>query len=264
MVTLLRYFFALVFLTVLMCLPACRDEHAADLPTVFELEPEFTVDLFEQRDPLDGTARFGLWVESMADCTCSGCAVVAETAVQGNDISVHLLGIQEPMPCVGQPAPARTFVSIGQLPDGEYRFSLSLRSAVTNTGSLSVAEGRYTLTMPAPQGIVFQNYVLEKMPADMLWGYALTPDEASVLAAQNWISDLKSITTDGGLAPGFYSYFTVSGNGAVFLHKSLAPQGASQVFVRKLNVPTADLTNLLQTYRANALEVKCLTTRGEF
>lgn len=264
MVTLLRCFFTLVSLTLLMSLPACRDEHAADLPTVFDLEPEFTVDLFEQRDPLDGTPKFGLWVESMADCACSGCAVVAETEVQGNDISVRLQGIQEPVPCTGMPAQARTFVPIGQLPDGEYRLTLSLRSVVTNTGTLNVVQGRYILTMPDPQGVVFQNYVLEKVPADMVWGYALTPDETSMLAAQNWIGDLKSITADGGLAPGFYSYFTVSGNGAVFLHESIAPQGAAQVFVRKLAAPTANLKNLLQTYRANALEVRCLTTQGEF
>jgi hypothetical protein len=258
----LRSVSSLLFFSLL--LSACRDQHLADLPTVFELEPEFAIDLFEQRDPADGTAQFGLWVESMADCSCTGCAVVAEAEVQGNDISVRLLGIQEPVPCAGAPAQARAFVPIGPLADGEYRFSLSLRSAVTNTGTLQVAQGRCTLTLPDPQGVVFQNYVLEKMPDDMVWGYALTPDETSVLAAQNWIGDLKKITTDGGLAPGFYSYFTVSGNGAVFLHKNLAPQGAAQVFVRKLSAPPADLKSLLQTYRANALTLKCLTTRGEF
>jgi len=262
MLTFLRSVSSLLFFSLL--LSACRDQHLADLPTVFNLEPEFTIDLFEQRDPADGTAQFGLWVESMADCPCAGCAVVAETEVQGKDISVRLLGIQEPVPCTGAPAQARTFVPLGPLAEGEYSISLSLRSAVTNTGTLQVTQGRWALTMPDPQGVVFQNYVLEKMPDDMVWGYARTPDEASVLAAQNWLSDLKKITADGGLAPGFYSYFTVSGNGAMFLHKNFAPQGVAQVFVRKLAAPPADLKNLLQTYRANALEVKCLTTRGEF
>ena len=232
---------------------------------MLNLEPEFSVDLFEQRDPADGTARFGLWVESMTDCGCSGCSVVAESAVQGSDVSVQLLGIQEPMPFAGAPAPARTFVPLGPLADGVYRFSLSLRSVVTNTGTLSVANGRYTLTMPDAQGLVIQNYVLETMPSGMVWGYARTPDEPSMLAAQNWVADLKKISTDGGLAPGFYSYFTVSGNGAMFFHKSFAPQGgAAQMFVRKLAAPPGDLKGLLQTYRANALEVRCLTTMGEF
>lgn len=261
----LRSFSPFLFLPFFLCLPACRDHHEADdLPLVFNIEPEFTVDLFEQRDPADGTARFGLWVESMADCACSGCSVVAETEVSSDDVSVKLLGILEPVPCTGTPAPARTFVPIGALADGEYRFSLSLRSVVTNVGTLRVAQGRYTLSMPDAQGVVFENYVLETMPADMVWGYALTPDEPSVMAAQNWLADLKNITADGGLAPGFYSYFTVSGSGAMFFHKSFAPQGAAQVFVRKLAVPPGDLKGLLQTYRANALEVRCLSTLGEF
>ena len=264
MVHFLRSFPPLIFLSIFLFLPACRDHHADDLPLVLNLEPEFSVDLFEQRDPVDGTGRFGLWVESMTDCVCSDCSVVAESMVQGNDISVQLLGIQTALPCAGLPAPARTFIPIGSLADGDYRFSLSLRSVVSNTGTLRVESGRYTLTMPDAQGVEIQNYVLETMPEGMVWGYADTPDEPSVLAAQNWLADLKKISTDGSLAPGFYSYFTVSGNGAVFFHKSFAPQGATQMFVRKLTAPPDDLKNLLQTYRSNALQLKCLSTLGEF
>lgn len=209
---------------------------------------------------------FGLWVESMQVYDCSGYGIDATVTQSGGRIEVNLLGVGLNDPCAGAPATARQFLPIGNLQDGVYAFSLSLRDAIVNEGILTVGNGRYILSMPNPQGIDFQNLVLERLPAGIVWGYAATPNEQAEPIADNFIFDLKTLTTESGLTPGFYSYFTVAGTGDVFFHKSITPSGSAEQFVRKLSADPNSLKSLLQTYRNAAqqpLQIRCWTTAGE-
>lgn len=258
-----KILFCVAFL--LLSLAACRVS-PDDSDILVTADPEFSVDLFEQRAPADGTPTFGLWVESMQVYDCYGYGIDATVTQSGGRIEVNLLGVGLNDPCAGAPATARQFLPIGNLQDGVYAFSLSLRDAIVNEGTLTVGNGRYILSMPNPQGIDFQNLVLERLPAGIVWGYAATPNEQAEPIADNFIFDLKTLTSESGLTPGFYSYFTVAGTGDVFFHKSIAPSGSAEPFVRKLTADPNSLKSLLQTYRNAAqqpLQIRCWTTAGE-
>lgn len=252
-----------LLLTLSLAQWGCRDQSSLNEPDLVRLDPEFTLDLYEQRDPADGHPSFGLWVETLADCACSGCTVVAESRIQGTDIAVELMGVQTPQPCAGSAAPAHSFIPIGNLADGEYRLSISLRSVATTAGTLRVQAGQYSLSMDDPQGFMVRNYQLHSMPPDLVWGYALTPDEPSALLAQQWLNDLKKISSEAALPPGFYSYFTVSGNGAMFLHPGIEPSGSAQVFVRRLDATLPVLRQTVEAYRTQSLPLRCLSVWGE-
>ena len=258
------WFFSLVLIAT--AFTACRVADVRD-EVVFTIEPEFAVDLFEQRDPADGTPTFGLWVESMANYDCPGYGIEANVQVSGGKIDVTLLGVLRPVPCAGDSAPAKQFLPIGNLPDGVYPFSLSLRDVVTNKGMLTVANGHYELSLPDAQGVDVREFVLEHLPNGIVWGYAATPDESSEPVADSFIFDLKTLTSESGLAAGYYSYFTVAGTGDIFFHERIAPAGAAQLFVRKLTTSPDALKSLLQNYRNSTqlpLNIKCWTTGGEF
>jgi hypothetical protein len=129
-----------------------------------------------------------------------------------------------------------------------------------------VANGYYSLSLPNAQGVYVQHFELNSLPSGITWGYADTPDEASEPVADNFITDLKTLTADDGLAPGFYSYFTVSGTGDFLFHKLIQPEGAARFYVRRLTASPAALQSLLQNYRGAAqqpLQIKCWTTEGE-
>ncbi len=254
------------FCVVAVAFAACRVNPDDDPVIIVTTPPEFTVDLFEQRDATDGSPLFGLWVESMATFDCSGYGIDATVSVQNNRIAVTLLGIVPATPCAGIPAHARQFLPIGNLQDGSYEFSLSLRDAIVNNGTLTIANGHYMLSLPDQQGIDFQNLVLEHMPDGIVWGYAEVPNETTKPVADNFIFDLKKITEDPALPPGFYSYFTVSGTGNVIFHKRIAPAGVAEQFVRRLATAPDALKSLLQNYRSAtqpSLQIRCLTTAGE-
>lgn len=233
---------------------------------VVTIPPEYAVDIFENRAAADGTPTFGLWVESTEKYECPGYGVAAEVAVQNGSITVTILGVTKPAPCVGDSAPARQFIPIGDLADGTYKFNLSLRDVIENEGSLTVSDGLYTLSLPDAQGVVIENFTLSTLPDGIVWGYAATPDEASQPVADNFLTDLKTLTTENGLVPGFYSYFTISGTGNITFHKSVAPVGAAKYFVRRLSASPDALKGILQNYRNAAqqpLSIKCWTTEGE-
>ncbi|HRI61595.1 MAG TPA: hypothetical protein PK228_17775 [Saprospiraceae bacterium] len=246
---------------------ACRVNDLVEDEPKFTAAPEYTVDLFEQRDTADGAPTFGLWVERIELSDCEGYGVDATVSVQNGRIEVKVLGVIKPAICLGDSARARQFLAIGQLADGTYEFSLSLRDVIQNKGTLTVAGGHYTLSLPDAKGVVVENFILEPLPDGIVWGYAATPDEPSEPVADNFLTDLKTLTAENDLTPGFYSYFTISGTGNIEFHKSIAPAGVTRQFVRRLTAAPDALKGLLQNYRdatQQPLQIKCWTTEGEW
>lgn len=254
----------LLFLILMLTVASCRVDRIEEPVVIVTTEPEFNVDLFEHRDPVDGHPTFGLWIESLKiyDSTTN---VVAVSQVTGQEINVQISGIEKPASAVGESGPARAFVSLGNPADGTYDFYLSLGTIIINKGTLTVENGHYELSVPVSNGIVFQNRILEHLPDGIVWGYA-EPTETQGPLVDAFIYDIKAITVDPGLAPGFYSYFTVTGAGSTFFHSSFTPKGQAESFVRKLTGTQQDLGGLLQNYRSSgqtALAIRCMSTFGE-
>lgn len=237
-----------------------------DPEIIVTFPPEFTVDLFEERDADTGAAVFGLWVESMATFDCSNYRITATTTVAAGVIEIQLQEVSEPDTCLGLPGTARVFLPLGPLANGVYQFRFTLGSAIKNEGTLTVADGHYALSLPDAQGVDFQNRVLESIPAHYVWGFALAPKESDLPIADQFVSDLKPLTAEPGLAPGFYGYFTVSGTGQYFFHKSIDPGVQHRPFLRRLNTAPDGIRSLLQTFRSDPvqpLELRCFSTYGE-
>jgi len=231
---------------------------------IFNGKPEFSIDLFEQRDDTNGTPVFGLWVESIEIFDCDNYLIVSEKEQNGNKIRIVLRGIEKPQNCNAKTAKARRFIPVGNLADGEYQLEIDLRDVVSNKGKLTVIQGKYSLDMPDPKGIVIGNYLVQAMPDQLFWGYIETPIEQATQQANALLADLKSQSTTVNLPTGFFSYFTVSGTGAVFFNPSFSPATNHVVFVRKMATSPSEISKTLQIYRSanQPLVVKCFSTSG--
>lgn len=260
------YHWSLLLLGILPFLPSCQNAKDEDV-VIVTTAPEFQVDLFEQRDAVDGHPEFGLWIQSLEKYPCNNYVIEYSVQMTDGKIEVHLNDVTSPDTCHGSVASARAFIPIGNLSPGTYPFALALGNAINNEGTLSVFEDRYEMSLPSPQGIDFQNLVVRKMKPGLLWGHIATPDAATSGRAIDFLNELKSITSEPALAPGYYSYFTVSGTGLIVPHTASAPGGPTQFFLRKLEGAPAPLQNLLLQYRnaqQNALQITCLSTFGAF
>lgn len=244
---------------------ACQ-KPSEDPTVIVTTKPEFVVDLFEQIDPLTGNPTFGLWIRSVEKFSCSNYRIEGNVLVAAGDVRIQLKDVSPPDTCVGNAAVAQTFLPIGKMLPGSYRFSLTLGSAIQNEGILNVYEDRCELSLTDPQGVDFQNLALRKIPSGLVWGYILTPDDASVARAADFLADLKNLTTEHALEAGFYSYFTLSGTGLLLLHPGFAPTSTSQLFVRQAVASPEALKTLIQQYRSTSqtpLQIRFLTTSGE-
>lgn len=256
----------ILFLSAGVLLYSCQNGKE-DPIVIVTTDPEFQVDLFEQRSAADGSPTFGLWIRSIEKFPCSNYVLENEVQVAGADISVHLSNVHAPDTCKGGSAVAQAFVPIGNLAPGTYNLTLSLAGAIENTAVLNVFENRYELTVDHPQGVDFQNLVVNKMPENLIWGYILTPDATATERAGAFLADLKAITSEHNLPAGYYSYFSVSGTGLISLHAGFVPAAPVETFVRKFNSTPGSLQNLLQQYRSGpqtTLQIGCLTTMGAF
>ena len=262
----MSYFYRLLLLLFFCLVQYSCQKAIGDETVIVTTAPEFRVDLFEQRDPVSGNPTFGLWIRSVETFTCSNYIIEGSVQTSISEVKIQLDDVRKPDTCIGSAGPAQTFMAIGDLPLGTYHFSLSLGNAIENEGVLKVLSSGYELSVEQPQGIDFQNIVLNKIPPGLVWGYVETPDSAAQSVANGFLADLKNITTENNLVPGFYSYFTLSGTGLIALHPGFAASGPAQLFVRQLTAQPASLQQLVQQYRSapqQPAQIRCLTTFGE-
>lgn len=257
----------LLFLSFLSVLGACK-ENLEPAEIIYKVPPEFTVDLFEARDRLTGDSILGLWIESMAQFEFSNFGI--KTKVQQDDqrhISIEIMGQDTPSLGLGAPGKAKSFVPIGHLDPGIYDITIALGTAIQNKGSLEVRSNEYILNLPNPQGLVVQNTLMYPLRERLIWGYVENPNELTKTAAEAFILEMKALSGDHGLIPGFYSYFTITGAGGNFLHSSIDPGLPAISFIRKIGSDTQSLRNVLQTYRnpqqQTPLKIHCFSTLGE-
>jgi hypothetical protein len=253
-------------LGVCLLLVACREKIEA--PEIrFTADPEFNLDLFEQRSATDGSPIFGLWVESLKNQDAGNYGIQYQvTWTAEKEIEVQIIGVRPPDTPSGAPAPARDFLPVGVLAPGDYRIDIVLGQTIRNTGTLRVETDGYSLSLAASQGFMVQNMHLKKIPTGTLWGYADASTDLLKPRAEAFVSDLKAVTADHTLPTGFYGYFTITGAGSLFLHSSLDPQKAALVFVRQYSTPLQELRAVVQNYRNHPsapLPLRCLSTGGE-
>lgn len=257
-------YFSKLFPALLCCffLHACQAGKDDEI-VIVTTAPEFQVDLFEQRDSIDGAAMFGLLIKSIRSFPCANFKIEGDVQISGNQVRVYLNDVLEPDSCQGAAGTAQRFLAIGNLAPGSYSFSLFLKDALESSGTLTIGASSSALSIDQQQGIDFQQIVLNKIPEGLLWGYATTPDPDAAARIDAFLADLKNISSEPALSPGYYSYFTLAGTGLVALRPGFAAPGPAQVFVRQLNAAPQGLSQLLQQYRPQSSgQIRCLTTFG--
>lgn len=188
------------------------------------------------------------------------------TAQAAGGITIAIEGVQPPDECVGVPGTLRAFLALPALTDGDYALTFQLGNALTSTGRLQVDSGRLLWQVEEAQAIDFRNRETLRMAEGLVWGEVRLQSEAERPVAQNFIAELKAATIAQNLAPGFYSYFTVTGLGTFAFHESYETAAQNEVFVRQFTGPVETIRTLVYKYRNHQtlpLQIRCFTTFGE-
>lgn len=259
-----RYLYAIC--TVLMAMTACRPLDNLE-EVQFVTDPEFTVDLFDWRDPATGNPRFGLYVESRANYPCDNTRLTTQLTALGNAIELEFLGVSQTEPCDSAPAPIRQFIELGSLSDGEYEFSLRLNDVAVSKGVLTVSSGLFSLSAVESRGVDFRERVLQRIPEGIIWGFIRIPDEKANAAADQFLQILKPLSAEADLPPAYYGYFSVAGTGVSSSAAFLQLNPSDRFFIRRFNkVNFPALRAMADNFRAQpgAPDIRCFSTAGEW
>jgi hypothetical protein len=242
---------------------ACKPE-PGEPDVVITVDPEFSVDIYEQRDAATGAPTLGFWIQSLEAYPCSDPQIMAQTSLVDGKIEVKILGVDASV-CSPGLSVAKRFLPLAPLGIGDHPIKFTL-GPITNDGIMRVGEDRYELVLPDPKGIDIQQYVLNSIPEQLFWGIIQTNNSTLSEKAAMCVSELKSKSIDAGLSPGFYGYFTLSATGQTAAHKSIKNEDSDVFFLRKATNGLDNVREVLQKYRDDQdtpLKIRCFSTAGE-
>ncbi|MEZ4917994.1 MAG: hypothetical protein R2792_02720 [Saprospiraceae bacterium] len=262
----LRFTFYTAFLVLILSVWACSKAPIEDPDIVVTTEPEFIVDLYEQRSAVDGSPQRGFWLESLTEYPCTGFEFQSQVLFDSSGIRLILEGVNAPDTCQGSPAKAECFIGLPPLADGIYPLDFSLASTLHSTGELIVQGGEVEWVLTKEEGIDIQNRVMSRIPDGIIWGYVRSNNEQEEPRALAFLNELKTITSAHNLPAGYYSYFSVTGTGQAFTHRSF--KADKHLFVRRISADRlSELQQLLESYRDSSdfpIQIFCLSTEGAF
>lgn len=261
MVDPIRY--AHLLIVTLLCAASCNvDDEAKD--QIVQVDPEFTIDLFEKLSENNHTLSFIISSIDTQDCT--NYEIDASSAHSSNFIRLVINDIVIPENCNPGQAFATTELDAAPLSIGTYDFEVVLKDAIFSEGILDVSPQSYRVYMDTTNGFYFLHKELKRIPNQLVWGFVGydNQDEDKPYADQ-FVADLRTLCSNVNLQNGYYGYFTVDG-----ADLSLIPAPTFtyfQEFAYLLDENITALKDLLFQYRnstaAHHISIVVNTWQGE-
>lgn len=249
----------LILLGVAALVSTCQID-TEDAIVISDVNDEFYLDIWEQLT-LEG--RQLQWhIRTIEDAECTDSELAHNYRETGTTISLAINSIIDPEDCTAGEQPLRDTLVAGQLANGVYDLSLSLRDAVNNSGQLIINPDYYELAFDKSQGILPLRRLLRRVPENLIWGYIRTQVDSLTEPANQLVSDIAELGSPASPQEGYYGYFTVNGDVLSPADDQLA--GADS-FAYLLDKDTSQLEALISTFRdqyPEGVEVKLFDWKG--
>ena len=229
---------------------SCKVE-LLDEPIIISLiDKEFSLELLENLQ--EGSNSLEVHFETISDENCLNTTILSSFQQDGLNQKLTIFEILEPETCDPGMAPAKGVESIGDLNnDISYPIQVELQDIVINTGSLTVSDVYYKIEMNEENGISWRHTTLFKIPQDVLWGYITYLDNEQLLLANDFVSSVEGVTLVAEASDGYYGHFEILNNNITVV-KTAPEEVESRLFIRKLDGPADNITDIVKAFRANA------------
>ncbi len=256
----LKYLFLL--LTTMVLVHACKVDSDGK-GEVVKVDPEFTIDLFEK---LSGGKTLSFLIKSIDLQSCTNYGIDASSGHSSSFLRLVINDIVEPENCVPGTAFASTAVDVTPLPNGTYDFQVVLKDAIFSEGKLEVTPLKYLVDMNTTNGFYYLHKELLRIQDQQIWGYIGYEDkDQGKPYADQFLADLKAISSSINLQNGYYGYFRVDGSDLSLIP---APGFTNfQEFTVHLDTDLETLKDLLSQYRNSSagdyITIAVNTWKGE-
>ncbi|MEO1261858.1 MAG: hypothetical protein AAFZ15_23850 [Bacteroidota bacterium] len=252
------FLLGIIFLGNLGCDPGDGEK---DIVT--QVEDEFSINMVEAL----GTERqLSLELKSVELEPCLNSTIDRAVVTQSNSVTLLLNGIIPASDCNPGLAPAFSVGNAGTLQNGTYDFMVTIRNTVENGGKLIVKSDQYEINMLSSYGIIIENELMYRIPANTIWGYYAYDNQQLIGdAPASFINDLEILTTPVNLKEGYYGHFNASNNEIELVN----PPQKNHIgyFFYRFNGSENDLASLLENHRNNnapeSIEFVVYTAEGK-
>ena len=182
-----------------------------------ETAPNFTepvkIKIRENADSISRKLSFICFTEKVYGC--SNYAIDYSFSVSANKITIHFTGITVPGICLTSLGPANAEIKPGALADGNYELEINAGQTKVS-GQLLVTAEKYQAIIPSQKNIQFVNPVLNRVPANTLFGTVHYHAATTATNVQKFIDSLQVYGAASAIYPtGDYEYFQIESNGQI-------------------------------------------------
>ncbi len=236
--------------------------NAPEIESVNTLGTDVQFSMAEYFEPGQRTLSFKFLTQKQFPCI--NYRIKSGYKMKGEEIHVSLSEVEGADVCLEAMAPAASFLDLGELAYGTYPITLQVGESLMNTGTLTVSEESYALTMDATDGLLIQTPEVRRIPSNAVWGRVLADAPGlAPQAAQKLVDRMQRLGANPkALTEGNYGYFTVDASGGIRLPNT---ESGTQFFLNyqgEASQLSAVVDELVDSYD-NAVSVSLRTSDGE-
>lgn len=193
-----------------MIFSGCRDDHSYESQAI---DSDIIISAWENLGSTNRT--FELKCATKESYPCSNYSIQNSSSVKNQLISISFNKILIPQICLTALGPAITNINLGTLSNRTYNIEIDLRNK-TSKGRLIVNDNYYQFVMDSEENIKLAYYMLNRIPANTVWGTVGYHASSSENLAQSFIDSLQTIgATTGTFNRGEYGHFAINSSGSV-------------------------------------------------
>ncbi len=259
-------FLGVLLLGCILSVASCDLGSLNDPIVVPYVDDEFHAELWEVFTPQRRELQLRLTTIEAVECLNASIEVEFRR-LGDNEHKLSIKSILNPDNCQEGSAPARRTVKVGELSNGTYPLSISLREAVESEGRIIVRDDFFRLYIDEGAGVLPLRNTLRRIPDGTIWGYISSEGgEGLGGAAEGFRSDLSSIAIPQALDDGHYGYFSIE-DGSI--DWETASEGGQVLTAFQFFLPpeqeqaVKDLLENFRTQQSDSLSLQVFHTSGE-
>jgi hypothetical protein len=197
---------------------------------------------------LSEDARFLFFeFETEESYPCLNYFIRHESSASGGNIDINLIDIEKSDYCFTALGPAKAEINLGIYQIGTYAAMVQI-GEVENTGTLQVTNSQYILTLDDPQMISISIDTLNRIPENLIWGYASYMDDEDIPVVDAFLDSLAQRGANPvSLLPGEFGYFSIDDDENIHLVDE--PEWPmSKNFYYQFENPDEDLRDVLKHF----------------
>ncbi len=264
----MKHFLPLVVL-IIFFFSACNDD--PDPFIIYNGPDEFTLSMKEVLNE-DGR-QFAVEMTSIEGFDCEGATIDLSFSRSGDEIYLTVNDIKKPNDCESGIHKAKGSITMGNLDEGTYPMTISLRGVVTNTGLLSVTSDAYEFISPSDEelkGILFDYFLLNRIPDGFLWGRLEYNNVKQDALWDRFLEEMNNIDIYSSHLPiGAYGFFKIDTGNNLNWPESFTPafQNTRSFILDGTGVPEDEIEKAVETFKDSyedqvELDVDLFTTQG--